>query len=52
MPHPILPFRSFSGRYHAKFNADPVRTATLAYDAVALARHWRERKAGSGSSRC
>jgi ABC-type branched-subunit amino acid transport system substrate-binding protein len=29
-------FRSFSGRYHAKFNADPVRTATLAYDAVAL----------------
>jgi ABC-type branched-subunit amino acid transport system substrate-binding protein len=29
-------FRSFSGRYHAKYNADPVRTATLAYDAVAL----------------
>jgi ABC-type branched-subunit amino acid transport system substrate-binding protein len=29
-------FRSFSSRYHAKFNADPVRTATLAYDAVAL----------------
>jgi ABC-type branched-subunit amino acid transport system substrate-binding protein len=29
-------FRSFSARYHAKFNADPVRTATLAYDAVAL----------------
>jgi ABC-type branched-subunit amino acid transport system substrate-binding protein len=29
-------FRAFSGRYRAKFNADPVRTATLAYDAVAL----------------
>jgi hypothetical protein len=29
-------FRSFSGRYRAKYNADPVRTATLAYDAVAL----------------
>jgi len=29
-------FRNFSARYHAKFGADPVRTATLAYDAVAL----------------
>jgi ABC-type branched-subunit amino acid transport system substrate-binding protein len=29
-------FRSFSTRYRAKFGADPVRTATLAYDAVAL----------------
>ncbi|MEA2916023.1 MAG: hypothetical protein QOJ15_8104 [Bradyrhizobium sp.] len=29
-------FRSFSARYRAKFGADPVRTATLAYDAVAL----------------
>jgi hypothetical protein len=29
-------FRSFSGRYRAKFGADPVRTATLAYDSVAL----------------
>jgi len=29
-------FRSFSSRYRAKFGADPVRTATLAYDAVAL----------------
>jgi ABC-type branched-subunit amino acid transport system substrate-binding protein len=29
-------FRGFSGRYRAKFGADPVRTATLAYDAVAL----------------
>src|SRR5947208_1283756 len=29
-------FRSFSGRYRAKFGGDPVRTATLAYDAVAL----------------
>jgi ABC-type branched-subunit amino acid transport system substrate-binding protein len=29
-------FRSFSGRYRAKFGAEPVRTATLAYDAVAL----------------
>src|SRR5476649_2253889 len=29
-------FRSFSGRYRAKFGGEPVRTATLAYDAVAL----------------
>ncbi|HMM93367.1 penicillin-binding protein activator [Bradyrhizobium sp.] len=29
-------FRAFSGRYRAKFGADPVRTATLVYDAVAL----------------
>src|SRR5437879_11585342 len=29
-------FRAFSGRYRAKFGSDPVRTATLAYDAVAL----------------
>jgi ABC-type branched-subunit amino acid transport system substrate-binding protein len=29
-------FRSFSTRYRAKFGGDPVRTATLAYDAVAL----------------
>ncbi len=29
-------FRSFSSRYRAKYGSDPVRTATLAYDAVAL----------------
>lgn len=29
-------FRAFSGRYRARFGADPVRTATLTYDAVAL----------------
>ena len=29
-------FRAFSGRYRAKYGAEPVRTATLAYDAVAL----------------
>lgn len=29
-------FRSFSGRYRARFGQDPVRTASLAYDAVAL----------------
>jgi ABC-type branched-subunit amino acid transport system substrate-binding protein len=29
-------FIAFSGRYRAKYGADPVRTATLAYDAVAL----------------
>ncbi|HEX9470388.1 MAG TPA: penicillin-binding protein activator [Bradyrhizobium sp.] len=29
-------FRSFSARYRAKYGSDPVRTATLAYDAVAL----------------
>jgi hypothetical protein len=29
-------FRAFAARYRAKFGAEPVRTATLAYDAVAL----------------
>jgi ABC-type branched-subunit amino acid transport system substrate-binding protein len=29
-------FRSFSGRYRTRYGSDPVRTATLAYDAVAL----------------
>ncbi|MGP9813081.1 penicillin-binding protein activator [Rhodopseudomonas sp. NSM] len=29
-------FRSFSGRYRTRFGQEPVRTATLAYDAVAL----------------
>jgi ABC-type branched-subunit amino acid transport system substrate-binding protein len=29
-------FRNFSARYRAKFGSEPVRTATLAYDAVAL----------------
>jgi ABC-type branched-subunit amino acid transport system substrate-binding protein len=29
-------FRSFAARYRTKYGADPVRTATLAYDAVAL----------------
>jgi hypothetical protein len=29
-------FRSFSNRYRTKYGSDPVRTATLAYDAVAL----------------
>ncbi len=29
-------FRAFCGRYRAKYGGDPVRTATLAYDAVAL----------------
>lgn len=29
-------FKSFSGRYRQRYNQDPVRTATLAYDAVAL----------------
>jgi ABC-type branched-subunit amino acid transport system substrate-binding protein len=29
-------FRSFAGRYRTKFGGEPVRTATLAYDAVAL----------------
>src|SRR3954447_11662091 len=29
-------FRSFAGRYRTKFGAEPVRIATLAYDAVAL----------------
>jgi ABC-type branched-subunit amino acid transport system substrate-binding protein len=29
-------FRNFSARYRQRYNQDPVRTATLAYDAVAL----------------
>jgi ABC-type branched-subunit amino acid transport system substrate-binding protein len=29
-------FRKFSARYRARYGQDPVRTATLAYDAVAL----------------
>jgi hypothetical protein len=29
-------YRNFSARYRQRFNQDPVRTATLAYDAVAL----------------
>ena len=29
-------FRSFSGRYRGRYGADPVRTASLSYDAVAL----------------
>jgi branched-chain amino acid transport system substrate-binding protein len=29
-------YRNFAGRYRAKFGQDPVRTATLAYDAVSL----------------
>ena len=29
-------FSNFSARYRARFNSDPVRTATLAYDAAAL----------------
>lgn len=29
-------YRNFSGRYRARYGQDPVRTATLAYDAVAL----------------
>src|SRR5579859_5277532 len=29
-------FRTFSGRYRTRYGGEPVRTATLAYDAVAL----------------
>jgi ABC-type branched-subunit amino acid transport system substrate-binding protein len=29
-------FRNFAKRYHAKYGSEPVRTATLSYDAVAL----------------
>lgn len=29
-------FRNFSGRYRSRYGQDPVRTATLSYDAVAL----------------
>jgi ABC-type branched-subunit amino acid transport system substrate-binding protein len=30
-------FNAFAGRYRARFNSDPTRNATLAYDAVSLA---------------
>ncbi len=34
-------YRNFATRYAARFKQQPVRTATLAYDAVALvARRW------------
>jgi ABC-type branched-subunit amino acid transport system substrate-binding protein len=38
-PDPNAPnnFRSFAGRYRQRYGGEPVRTATLAYDAVALA---------------
>ena len=29
-------FRAFAGRYRSKYGSEPVRTATLAYDSVAL----------------
>jgi ABC-type branched-subunit amino acid transport system substrate-binding protein len=29
-------YRNFAGRYRKRFGQDPVRTATLSYDAVAL----------------
>jgi ABC-type branched-subunit amino acid transport system substrate-binding protein len=32
----ITGYNSFAQRYRARFNADPVRTASLAYDAVSL----------------
>jgi len=37
-PDPNLPngFRAFAARYRARYGQDPVRTATLSYDAVAL----------------
>jgi branched-chain amino acid transport system substrate-binding protein len=37
-PDPNLPngFRAFSGRYRSRYGQEPVRTATLSYDAVAL----------------
>ena len=37
-PDPNLPnnFRAFAGRYRSRYGQDPVRTATLSYDAVAL----------------
>jgi ABC-type branched-subunit amino acid transport system substrate-binding protein len=34
-PDPVG-FRAFAGRYRSRFGSDPVRTATLSYDAVAL----------------
>ena len=37
MPRPIRPASALSpARYRAKYGQEPVRTATLAYDAVAL----------------
>ena len=44
-------FRAFSGRYRTRYGNEPVRTATLAYDAVALVAALARRKAGSVSRR-
>jgi hypothetical protein len=40
-------FRSFAGRYRAKYGGDPARTATLAYDAVALVAALSKQQQGS-----
>ncbi len=39
-------FRAFSKRYKAKYGQEPVRTATLAYDAVALVAALAKTQAG------
>ena len=44
-------FRAFSGRYRTRYGNEPVRTATLAYDAVALVAALARSKAGSASRR-
>ena len=44
-------FRAFSGRYRAKYGAEPVRTATLAYDAVALVAALARTQGARGSRR-
>ena len=50
MPRRIRPVSAaFSGRYRAKYGADPVRTATLAYDAVALVAALARTQGASGS---
>ncbi|MBY0382722.1 MAG: penicillin-binding protein activator [Xanthobacteraceae bacterium] len=41
-------YRAFSKRYHAKYGQDPVRTATLAYDSVALVAALARSSQGAG----
>ena len=39
-------FRAFAGRYRTRYGSEPVRTATLAYDAVALVAALAKSQAG------
>jgi hypothetical protein len=43
-------FRNFSGRYRSRYGQEPVRTATLSYDAVALVAALVKTQGGQGFS--